>query len=94
MQKALDIYKTLTISTAHLSPATARAFANDAYSVPLFFNWGAFGWIVYCHVPAGVWMKEHPELLPIFALAHEHDCEWVRFDCDGDKVEGLRTWDW
>lgn len=33
-------------------------------------------------------------LIPIFSLAREKRCTFVRFDRDYPEIEGLQTWEW
>lgn len=106
---SLEIDRTLVLSTAHVSRATADILNGDAPErdglKPAIdghvADWGCWGWVVYtggevvpdidedsvlCLMPA--------DMFRVLLFARDHNCQFVRFDCDADTVSGLPTWDW
>ena len=97
---SLEIDRTLVLSTAHVSRATADILNGDAPErdglKPAIdghvADWG--GKVVpdidedsvLCLMPA--------DMFRVLLFARDHNCQFVRFDCDADTVSGLPTWDW
>lgn len=81
----LEISHTLTISTAHISPQTARLMDMDAIRVG-FYSAGESGY----HILTVGWENYRdtmPEDLKICVkYAAEHGCDWH------EKVHGNETW--
>ena len=101
---ALEISKMLTLSTAHLRKGTMTEMdANDIDGIVLWPK-GEYGYFVWipdvgidrannCPAPF-----EYPDAVPnelrlALEFGREHGCEFVCFDCDGDTVEGLVTYE-
>lgn len=97
--KEPEIFKTLVLSTSHVTEATAKrlnaqglaaspaADAIDGY----LCDWSIYGWLYYCHdldeaTPA--------ELLACADFARAQGCDFIRFDCDGPVLDALDSWEW
>jgi hypothetical protein len=90
----LEIRNFLTLSTGHVSEATAKILDNNKLE-----DWPCFGgtvstvgWFIYAH-------DENPgdipaDLFAVFEYARKHNCPYVLFDCDADTIEELPTFDW
>lgn len=97
----MDIERVLTISTAHISEATAELLSiepeTDMIGISVYCK-ADYGWFIY--IPNG--LIEHyngghdvPEdLWRCMCLAYDNSCNWLCLDCDGDEVEELKTYDW
>lgn len=95
MSTLLEVRQFLTLSTGHVSEATAQMLETTPIK-----DWpvcgghfGTYGWFMYAHdedcegdIP--------PELMVIFDYARANGCNYVLFDCDGDTVDQLPTFDW
>lgn len=101
----LEIEHTLVLSTGHVTVGTARTLnGSDAHDYRdggvecIRAPWKPhivyqYGWIFYAKQDMA--LVDYPaEFAAIFALARQHDCTWVRFDCDGPQIEGLPFYDW
>ena len=86
-----EISKMLTLSTAHISAETGRML--EAGDSPFVIAYGyEYGWFVPVTESACTCAEE--SLTDCFKLAHDNDCTWIRFDCDGPEEVGLKTYDW
>lgn len=102
----LEISKMLTLSTGHLRLGTLNLMdTNDVDGIVLWPK-GEYGYFVW--IPdAGPNRDRHGNMLEAFEypdavpnelrlcleFGREHGCEFVCFDCDGDTVEGLVTYE-
>ncbi len=101
---AVEINKMLTLSTAHISEATAellqRCNAADwddpsIEDVPLVvYEKSDYGWFVV--VPNDLFRinRTPPDLLMLFRLAQAQGCTWIMFDRDVEPVANLPTFNW
>lgn len=88
----MEVAKMLVLSTAHVTVTTAQELdASEAGAIS--FPKGKYGWFVYCgdlpdrdDTPA--------ELERAIRFAHNHDFQWIMFDCDGDTIADLPTFEW
>jgi hypothetical protein len=101
--------KFLDLSTAHVSVETrdwlnaqglvaALAESGDDPTPAIPIARHAYGWFVYADeevmqsdkpplgIPADLWI--------CMKIARVHDCEYILFDADAGKIEGLPTFDW
>ncbi len=100
-----EILRVLVLSTSHIPKECAANFdmlAENHMAAP--YNEGAFVWVpdlgpgdsledtLFQLRPllGGQW----DALGPIFEVAQQHGCQFVRFDCDAPVLDGLPTWDW
>ena len=106
----LEIYRTLVLSTGHVSAETARILNNDKPRKDGLgkcqidghvADWGEYGWVVYCGGNTVPQVDNDTELMLLpedlhrcLMFARDHDCQFVRFDCDGPLVDGLPEFDW
>jgi hypothetical protein len=92
-----ETYKTLVLSTSHVTEATARRFNGRGSQHSLedidghMTDWASYGWIFYCHdnddtTPA--------ELMACAAFARALGCRYIQFDCDADPLADLPSWEW
>ena len=90
----LELYTTLVISTAHLPEKLAgkmneeEAFKKETDYSFVFYTteYGYRVWVKSDHIPGG--MKKAVK------IAKWLGCRWLEFDQDGDKIEGLKTYEW
>lgn len=64
-------------------------------------DWGIYGWVVWCGGQTVPTVETENELLlmpedlhRVLMFARDHDCQYVRFDCDADFVAGLPRFEW
>lgn len=98
------IEKTLTISTAHISPQTDKVLTEAGRLVkftlmPFRFVPHQYGYIiwVYSATPengADVDFSPFPELEEIIHYAQKKKCTMINLDCDGDTDPQLKTFNW
>ena len=89
----MRISKTLELSTAHISYATSLAMDHGDYRIARY----GYGYLVY----ADPWQIKHrdeseyqSDLLDCIALAIEHNCTYILFDCDEEPIEELPIYEW
>lgn len=89
-----EISKMLTLSTAHITKATADAL-NDGLQI-VTFNKGEYGWFWFLHLNAEPYSLEEisADLLTIVAHAQSLGCEWLCLDRAGPVNPNLPTWEW
>lgn len=106
----LEIAKLLTLSTAHITPETAKrleAFCNPGLRHTrdaclwldgiVVYEKSEYGWFIYCGDA-----KDDPEkfdalpadLAYLIDFALTNDCLWLCLDRDGDVVDDLVSYDW
>lgn len=95
--KALEadkqIESALTISTAHITQATAEEL-NDGNNFDLIVNdKGQSGWWIYVADHAS-WAKVPDDLKKCLQAAKALGCPWLCLDQDAGQVDGLEVWDW
>lgn len=94
----------LVVSTSHISRETAdcieavvdtlAAGGDGPKWAPTFTR--DEGWVFYVGNVAG----EHKapvapvDLALVMDYAHSHGCAWLMFDCDGQLVDDLPTFEW
>jgi hypothetical protein len=95
----LEINRELVVSTAHVSKQTMDWLLGgspDGYET--FDLPGGdsveYGALVWTGGSASDPDSLPPDLSRLIALAREHDCKWLRLDCDGLTVEGFQKFDW
>lgn len=84
------IDKMLSISTAHLTPETAKNW-NEGKLPEIWIMAYQYGWVM--------WVDEDPDAVPaevskIFEVAHLAGCKFVRLDCDVEPHPELPTYEW
>jgi hypothetical protein len=93
---ALEIEKVLTISTAHLSPETAKVLTEENSFGWIVFPKGDIGWFIYTAKQIDV--LDPPDtptdLLQCVLLARANDCAWLCLDRDAGRVMGAPTYEW
>lgn len=105
-EHTLEISQMLTVSTSHISAATAEKLPRDHHDMhnedrdP---SWGpsfarAEGWMFYVPAEKGQFDTAYEgapkDLLDVLLYANSKGCEWLLFDSDGPTVEGLYEYDW
>ena len=91
-----EIYKTLVISTAHLTEdwvfqmeTTPDIPLRCKHGASLIFQKHEFGFRIWAdqdHLPA--FFK------PAAKLAKKLNCRWIEYDCDGPEIEELKSYEW
>lgn len=98
----MEITRMLTISTAHISKETADLLAGEypIDSVPVWemsigiYSKEEYGWYIYFSLAERIHPSMPEDLAACLRLAHQHQCEVLCLDCDGEIVEGLPVYDW
>jgi len=97
----LEFQKILVLSTAHLTEEDNDFLSNEEYSENLdcVIDETPYGWMVHISKNKDELFSEVHRLLSenfrkAMELAFINDCDWVRFDCDGNVVEELKSYDW
>ena len=87
----LSITKAPCLSTAHLKPETVIHIVTLVGDNTMVAEY-EYGFFIYIgEEPVPGW----PEDLEAAAkLARDHGYTWLRFDADGDDVEGLVVYEW
>lgn len=83
---AQEIQRILVISTGNLSFKTREALTAGAVKI-IGLDW-EYGWWVWINEPDRDGTLP-TDLAAAVQLARQSDCQWVRFDADGDLAEGL-----
>ena len=87
------VFRTLVLSTAHVSKATAAMLDSDTCNNVIAYPKDEYGWFVK---PT----EEHDddtgpaEMETIMNHALDHGCLWIMFDRDADVDPELPTFDW
>ena len=99
--KYLPTRKMLDISTTHIPEHTATALGGlyDYLYAPLFNDlaytpWGGYGWIFYVGEDYGEYGAEHPELAAVIEFARSAGYDYLKLDCDAEKIDDLPTFEW
>lgn len=92
----LEIYTTLVVTTAHLSPSDQQrldSWVDGNGPVTEDFE---YGWRVYVSTFMELLESSHgfcrslsSSFISVMKRAHEFGCRWVEFDSDGDVYEGI-----
>lgn len=88
----MEIVKTLTLSTAHISSDTAR-WIDSGQSHIIAYPKADYGWFIYF----GDTDKEkilQEDIKRIFELAQAKNCDLICIDRDGEVVDGLPIYNW
>lgn len=85
------ICKTLCLSTAHITKATARKFDNGDFDFCLAGK-NEFSYTLYSEFDPE---DDLPvDLCRVLEYAGSHDCRFVYLDCDEDIIPELPTYEW
>ena len=94
-----ETYKTLVLSTSHVTEATAKRFNGQSLAASpasddidgYMCDWSSYGWVFYCHDNDDT---TPPELMACAAFARAQGCRYIQFDCDADPLAELPSWEW
>lgn len=86
----------LELSTGHVSETTAKWLDKAITAQGIAGALWEYGWFVYCvDENSGTDEYVYPDdLWGVMCFARKHGFYWVRFDRDGDCIDGLPTYDW
>lgn len=86
----LEIDRTLVCSTAHLTEEDCQDFFHETTDL-VVYEMGEYGWMVMARpIDRELTDERHSDNLErLLAFAREHECDWIRFDCDADTIEGF-----
>jgi hypothetical protein len=104
-----NVERMLTISTAHVSKATA-AWLNEVLetwadkktpeipSVSVYGH-GSYGWQINVPTEEGSWEEivksaAPTDLVACMAAARNRGCYWLLLDADAEQLDDLTTYDW
>lgn len=85
----LEIEKTLVVSTAHLTKEEADILWNSENYIVVSTEY-----YVIIDIALFTWLVVSDHLQAIQALAKENGCQYVKFDRDGNTLDGYKTFDW
>ena len=101
----MGVEKFLDATTGHITYEDNRKLLDDPISFPCRVIPHEYGW--WINVPEKkLWIEEDPRadrirdqgysegLISMLIFARDNCCRWVNLDCDGEFVEGLKTFDW
>ena len=96
---SIEIAKMLVLSTGHLRRGTAAMLdgPRDEWKVfaPTYFAKGEYGWFVNVSDEDHTTRAHMPgDLLSCMNLAQEQDADWIMFDRDGPRVDGIAFYEW
>ena len=97
-----EVYTVIVISTGHVTKETAELLNVEAANclepdklstfMPMTLPWSTYGWLVYAEAEPAA--HETPaDLQACMSYAMERGHSYLRFDCDGDQVDGLPFFD-
>lgn len=91
----LEIDRVLVCTTGHLTASDASDLENEATGL-VVHETGEYGWMIWAdgQEEESYLEKTSSNLRKLIEFAREHECEWIRFDCDADPIDGLPTYDW
>lgn len=96
----LEIAKMLTLSTAHITPETAkrldkfveRGERSDDLDGIVAYGKADYGWFIF--VGDAKTRGLPADLKYLVNVAYNNDCLWLCLDRDGDTVDDLISYDW
>jgi len=87
----LEIYKMLTLSTAHINSTTAELL--DQLQSPVVYNKSEYGWFIYLN-----YLKDDTnipnDLAQVIQFAKDRGIALLCLDCDAETVDGLPTYEY
>jgi hypothetical protein len=95
----LEIMQVLVVSTAHVTEEEDGMLRNgkminDQLPSPLVWP---FGYVVFIgderHYPLDT-IEGSDGFLGAAKVARDNNLEWLRFDADGPRIEGAKTYEW
>lgn len=87
------IRKILDISTGHVCKETSELLnaggGEHTWAIPFEYGW-------FVDVPEYDCGREQrpADINTVMDYARKHDCEWIKFDCDGELLSDLPKFDW
>ncbi|MGE5510371.1 MAG: hypothetical protein ACM31O_03855 [Bacteroidota bacterium] len=85
----------LTISTAHLTPATARALEHRRGEIALtIFDKGDYGWLIHIDTSEPIATSVPADLAALLGYARGLGCVWLCLDRDAATHPEIATFDW
>ena len=98
----LEIIQLLVVSTANITEADDDALGANVGSDTLHLNAAkdSYGYFVYTGFVEDRTAKDFVEagyseaVFNVLKAAHDAGCIYVKFDCDGETIEGLEVFDW
>ena len=96
VMKYMEISKMLTISTTHISLASADLLDTKEERMEtglVVYEKGNYGWFI--HVDEFFELDATPEdIMNCIFVAKQNNCEWLCLDRDGETIDGLPVYDW
>ena len=89
-----EISKMLTLSTAHVSEATAAKLEKGRACLLSIFAKGEYGWFIFVAREDGSMGGAPSDLAACIAKARALGCDWLCLDRDGETVGDLPTYEW
>ena len=87
----LEIYKMLTLSTAHIKPETAK-WLDKANSCSPVYKKDEFGWFIFID-----YSEKHDnipkDLAKVIDFAKKNGCSWLCLDRDANETKLLPVYD-
>lgn len=94
----LELCTALVVSTAHITKKDAELLGRldeDGHSKEIWAFSGRYGWFVFVDEGLdGVIHEFSKSFCRLLEFAKSKGCWWVRLDCDGPEIKGLRKFSW
>lgn len=97
-----DIRKAFVLSTAHLTKETAdkhSTYSDDAWLCPVPYGYISMFWdpieadeVLASPIPPVP--PELPRIIEYFRALGGDEGDYIRFDCDGEQIQGLPIYHW
>lgn len=93
----MEIRKVLGLSTAHIRETTANLLERESDENNLGLTVYPFAYGYWVFVNNSITEKDNEDydsnipkdLMECMQLAHQNDCQWIQFDCDGPEETTL-----
>ena len=93
----LPSVKMTDISTGHVSERTADALRNeksDLRNLLAYEAWADYGWIIFCSTDAADSVRAtNPDIAHLIDVCVQGKVDFLKLDCDADRVAGLPWFD-
>jgi hypothetical protein len=91
-----EIHKTLILSTGHVTRETAKLLEGGNVSGHMA-DWSTYGWVIWAKADNHGGPQHHAipdDLQHTLDFARALDCEYLRLDSDGPRIDFLPYWEW
>lgn len=95
-----EIERVFVCSTAHITLTDSTILADEGCPQACWpYEYGYYVWVggagdLADNEPYLLEAGFSPEFLRLLHLTREHNCTWLRLDCDGSVYDDLTVFDW